>query len=130
MKCVPIHLGQHPFSLTTSGSQAIQTKYTLGSVLDDPYHIMTVKSSLTRSIASRFDVIIDEVTESFKTYIPITEGMRFPVHLADAHKKSEWTTVPAHETLMHIICRTSNRYFVGLPLCERLLTSGGQTMIL
>jgi len=91
---------------------------------------MTVKSSLTRNIASRFDVIIDEVTESFRTYIPITEGRRFPVHLADAHKKSEWTKVPAHETLMHIICRTSNRYFVGLPLCERPLISGGQTMIL
>lgn len=70
-------------------------------------------------------MIIDEITESFKCYIPITEGIGFPVHVADAHahKKSEWTTVPAHETLMHIICRTSNRYFVGLPLCERLVTS-------
>lgn len=117
-------------SLTVDVSQAIQTKYTLGSVLDDPYHIMTVKSSLTRNIASGFDVIIDEITESFKTYIPITERMKFPVRLADAHNKSEWTTVPAHETLMHIICRTSNRYFVGLPLCERPLTSGGKTVIL
>lgn len=30
----------------------------------------------------------------------------------------DWTPVPAYDTLMHIICRTSNRYFVGLPLCE------------
>jgi len=127
MRYVPLH--NCPFSLTVHVSQTIQTKYTLGSVLDDPYHITTVKSSLTRNIASRFDVIVDEITESFKTYIPIAEGMRFPVHLADAYRKPEWTAVPAHETLMHIICRTSNRYFVGLPLCERPLASGGKSMI-
>jgi len=47
----------------------------MGNIHDNPYHIMTVKSSLTKNIASRFDVIKDEITESFKTYIPITEGI-------------------------------------------------------
>lgn len=30
----------------------------------------------------------------------------------------EWTSVPALETIQQIVCRTSNRVFVGLPLCE------------
>ncbi|KAL9714650.1 hypothetical protein Ac2012v2_001309 [Leucoagaricus gongylophorus] len=90
-------------SFQEATDETLQVKYTMGNIHDNPYHIMTVKSSLTKNIASRFDVIKDEITESFKTYIPITE---------------EWTAVPAHETLMHIVCRTSNRYFVGLPLCR------------
>ena len=32
----------------------------------------------------------------------------------------DWTSVPAYDTVMHIVCRTSNRYFVGLPICEYL----------
>jgi len=32
----------------------------------------------------------------------------------------DWTSVPAYDTVMHIVCRTSNRYFVGLPICEDL----------
>lgn len=104
--------------------QTLQVKYTMGNIHDNPYHIMTVKSSLTKNIASRFDVIKDEITESFKTYIPITEGIWFPIFFSHAYEKLEWTAVPAHETLMHIVCRTSNRYFVGLPLCEHLQISG------
>lgn len=30
----------------------------------------------------------------------------------------EWVKYPASETLMWIVCRTSNRVFVGAPLCE------------
>lgn len=29
----------------------------------------------------------------------------------------EWTKIPALRTVMKIVCRTSNRLFVGLPLC-------------
>jgi hypothetical protein len=31
---------------------------------------------------------------------------------------AEWLTVPAFDTMMQIVCRTSNRLFVGLPLCR------------
>ncbi|KAF7777859.1 hypothetical protein Agabi119p4_3931 [Agaricus bisporus var. burnettii] len=31
----------------------------------------------------------------------------------------DWTPVHAYGTLVHIICRVSNRFFVGLPLCRR-----------
>ena len=29
----------------------------------------------------------------------------------------EWTSVPAATSMREIVCRTSNRVFVGLPLC-------------
>lgn len=42
---------------------------------------------------------------------------------------SEWLKIPAYKTALNIVNRTSNRYFVGLPLCmclavesENLLT--------
>lgn len=85
-------------------AETMQSRYTLGRKFDDvPYHVATVRSPLTRSLVGRFDDIRDEIVESFNDYIPITE---------------EWQTVPAYDTLMHIVCRTSNRFFVGLPLCR------------
>ncbi|KAF9453730.1 cytochrome P450 [Macrolepiota fuliginosa MF-IS2] len=84
--------------------ETTQTRYTLGRRPDDdPYHVATIRTPLTRNLSSRFDDIRDEIVESFKDYIPLTE---------------EWTPVTAYDALMHIVCRTSNRYFVGLPLCR------------
>jgi len=66
-------------------------KYSIGPQVDDePFHIMTVRSPVTRNLISRFDDIRDEIVESFKEYIPLTEG------------KLEWkkvygdTTYPAY----------------------------------
>ena len=41
---------------------------------DDPFHIAAVRSPVTRNLISRFDDIRDEIVESFKDYIPLTEG--------------------------------------------------------
>ncbi|KXN83236.1 Ent-kaurene oxidase [Leucoagaricus sp. SymC.cos] len=91
-------------SFREAAAETFQTRYTLGrSVDDDPYHVTTIRSPLTRNLVSRFDDIRDEIVESFKDYVPLTE---------------EWQLLPAYETLMHIVCRTSNRFFVGLPLCR------------
>ncbi|KAL9712299.1 hypothetical protein Ac2012v2_003533 [Leucoagaricus gongylophorus] len=91
-------------SFREAGRERIQNQYTLGQKHnDDRYHITTIRSLLTRNIVSRFDDIHDEIIESFKCYIAPSE---------------EWQSVSAYETLMHVICRTSNRYFVGLPLCR------------
>lgn len=81
-----------------------QIQYTLGkAIADDQYHTATVRSPLTRNLAVRFDDVKDEIAEAFKFYIPISE---------------DWVTVPAYNTIMHIVARTSNRYFTGLPLCR------------
>ncbi|KXN83238.1 Ent-kaurene oxidase [Leucoagaricus sp. SymC.cos] len=85
-------------------SPTTQIKYTLGAPIEeDPYHTAIVRTPLTRNLAIRFDDIKDEIDAAFKFYVPPTE---------------EWTSVPAYDTVMHIVCRTSNRYFTGLPLCR------------
>ncbi|KDR83206.1 hypothetical protein GALMADRAFT_239044 [Galerina marginata CBS 339.88] len=83
----------------------IQTDYTLGSAIRlDTYHIGIVRSPLTRNIAVRFSDVKDEIDASFKDLIPVNGN--------------EWTSVPALSTIIKIVCRTSNRFFVGLPLCR------------
>ena len=100
-------------------------KYSVGSrTNDEPFHITAVRSPVTRNLVSRFDDIRDEIVESFKEYIPLTEGKLEQKEAYTngylSHIYLDWTSVPAYDTLMHIVCRTSNRYFVGLPLCEYL----------
>ncbi len=59
-------------------NQSTQIKYTLGApIADDPYHVVTVCSPITRNLVARFDVIADEIAESFKMFIPPTEGSSF-----------------------------------------------------
>jgi len=50
-------------------------KHSIGPQVDDePFHIMAIRSPVTRNLISRFDDIRDEIVESFKEYIPLTEG--------------------------------------------------------
>ncbi|GLB33473.1 putative cytochrome p450 [Lyophyllum shimeji] len=84
--------------------ESIQAEHTMGrEVHHDPYHIGIVRSALTRSLVERFPDVQDEIVTAFSEHIPATE---------------EWTSVLALPTVMKIVCRTSNRLFVGLPLCR------------
>ncbi|PBK90653.1 cytochrome P450 [Armillaria gallica] len=69
----------------------------------DPYHLNVVRGALTRNIASCFVDVQDEIKAAFKDNIPMTE---------------DWVEIPAYETILQIVCRASNRMFVGLPLCR------------
>ncbi|KAF5315413.1 hypothetical protein D9619_007343 [Psilocybe cf. subviscida] len=85
---------------------AIQLKYTLGAeTMEDPFHIPVVRTPLTRALAARFPEIKDEIIAAFNDNIPPTDT-------------KEWTSYHALPTIMHIVARTSNRLFVGLPLCR------------
>ncbi|KAK0499034.1 cytochrome P450 [Armillaria luteobubalina] len=78
--------------------------YTFGRVNRlDPYHLDVVRGALTRNIATCFADVQDEIKAAFKDNIPITE---------------DWVEIPAYETILQIVCRASNRMFVGLPLCR------------
>ncbi|KAH9477540.1 Cytochrome P450 monooxygenase 71 [Psilocybe cubensis] len=77
----------------------------VGEISEDPYHVAIVRTSLTRNIGTRFADIHDEILTAFSELIPTSNN--------------SWTLVPALETVMHIVCRTSNRLFVGLPLCRQ-----------
>ncbi|GLB35443.1 putative cytochrome p450 [Lyophyllum shimeji] len=85
-------------------ADVIQIDYTIGRELHyDPYHIGVIRGTLTRRLAERFADVQDEIVTAFAEHIPPSEG---------------WTKVRALPTIMKIVCRTSNRLFVGLPLCR------------
>ncbi|KAI5118158.1 hypothetical protein M0805_005780 [Coniferiporia weirii] len=83
----------------------LAVKHTLGElVAKNQYHIPIVRSQLTRNIGTLFDEIKDEVVCAFEDSIPA--------------KGDEWVSRVGLEAVMEIVCRTSNRIFVGLPLCR------------
>ncbi|KAF5365276.1 hypothetical protein D9758_005351 [Tetrapyrgos nigripes] len=85
-------------------TDTIQTDYTLGKETRiNNYHLGVVRTSLTRNISHRFADVRDEIVNAFSEEIPV---------------KDDWAAVPALSTVMRIICRTTNRLFVGLPLCR------------
>ncbi|KAK0494784.1 cytochrome P450 [Armillaria luteobubalina] len=98
-KALPDHL-----SFMDEVGKTLQTFYTLGSnIHHDPYHVDVVRSALTRNISACFPAVRDEIEVSFKDEIPETE---------------DWTKVHAYSSILQIVCRTTNRMFVGLPLCR------------
>ncbi|KAM6491442.1 Cytochrome P450 [Amanita muscaria] len=71
---------------------------------ENQFHIEVVKLPLTRNIGPRLADIQDEIVTAFNDNIRL--------------QGNEWTTVIAYSTIIDIVCRTSNRMFVGLPLCR------------
>ncbi|KAK0448924.1 cytochrome P450 [Desarmillaria tabescens] len=87
-----------------AGAEILQIDYTIGRRFnEDHYHADVVQSSLTRNIGACFADIQDEIQAAFKDNVPMTE---------------DWIEVPAYQTILPIVCRASNRMFVGLPLCR------------
>jgi hypothetical protein len=55
--------------------KSIQSDYTMGRELqDNPFHVATVRSPLTRNLAIRFPDVQDEIASAFNDFIPPTEG--------------------------------------------------------
>ncbi|KAH6904404.1 cytochrome P450 [Coprinopsis sp. MPI-PUGE-AT-0042] len=95
---------QEHLSFGDASLELLQMDHTIGHPkMHDEYHADVVRGPLTRGFPSRFDDIKDEIQASFKDIIPV---------------KDEWTSYPLFATLIPIICRTTNRLFVGLPLCR------------
>ncbi|KAM6503707.1 Cytochrome P450 [Amanita muscaria] len=85
--------------------EMMYSELTLGPEhVEDPFHIEIVKKPLTKNIGARVADIQDEIVTAFEHYIPATEN--------------EWTRITAYPTIIDIVCRASNRMFVGLPLCR------------
>ncbi|KAF9068182.1 cytochrome P450 [Rhodocollybia butyracea] len=91
-------------SFDDATSETMQTEYTLGKDAKNPYTIPVVRSSLTRALPSQFHDLQDEIEASFNDLIPA--------------KETEWMKVSMLSTVMKLVSRTSNRFFVGLPLCR------------
>ncbi|KAJ6457419.1 cytochrome P450 [Mycena vitilis] len=96
---------EEDLSFHQSTNEFLQTRYTLGRGCErDPYHPAVIRTSLTRNVGQRFPDVRDEIACSFSDLIPV--------------QGEEWLAVPAYDTMLQVICRTSNRFFVGLPLCR------------
>ncbi|ESK94791.1 cytochrome p450 [Moniliophthora roreri MCA 2997] len=85
-------------------AEMLQTDITMGKTLRaDPYQIGVILNALTKNIPARFADVHDEIKTAFNDEIPPGD---------------EWIKRPALKTVLNIVCRTTNRMFVGLPLCR------------
>ncbi|PBK68902.1 cytochrome P450 [Armillaria solidipes] len=91
-------------SFVDASTEIFQLDHTIGHRLSaDQYHADVVRGPLTRNIVACFADVQDEIKAAFQDYIPMNK---------------DWTEIPAYRTALQIICRASNRMFVGLPLCR------------
>ncbi|KAI9571035.1 cytochrome P450 [Boletus coccyginus] len=92
-------------SFLDAASDSVQIKYTMGpELLQNMYHVEIIRSHLTRSLSSLYPEIRNEVSIAFDEVLDLRDG--------------EWKSVRALSAIQKVVCRTSNRLFVGLPLCR------------
>lgn len=85
---------------------SLQGEYTFGdpAVVRHPHQEHIIKTDLLRQLGSLTMDIMDEVSTGFDEIWGLdTEG---------------WSSISVYENMMALISRTTNRIFVGLPLCR------------
>ncbi|KAF8445764.1 cytochrome P450 [Boletus edulis BED1] len=83
----------------------LQVKYTFGlETQTHPYHVTVVHGQLKRKLGDLFPDIHHEICQTFEEILPTSN--------------LGWVSVPAYSAVMKATCRTSNRVFVGLPICQ------------
>ncbi|KAF8494612.1 cytochrome P450 [Russula emetica] len=86
-------------------NEAFQAEYTIGLLNPkDEYSTEIIRSKFTRDVASTFKEVHEELIMAIDDLIPETE-----------HK---WIKVPFLQTAQRLVCRATNRVFVGVPLCR------------
>ncbi|KAJ7486891.1 cytochrome P450 [Mycena latifolia] len=92
-------------SLDDATVEVIQPAYTMSTdLLTNPYHLGVIRGGLTRNLSRHFADVRDEIICAFDDILAL--------------ESNDWKPVPACTAMMDIVCRTSNRVFVGLPLCR------------
>ena len=90
-------------------------------LLHNTYHVEVVRSQLTQNLGRLYPEIRDEVIIAFDEVLDLEDrggryisfGVRFYAEIVNP----EWKNVYALRVIQNVVCRTSNRLFVGLPLC-------------
>ncbi|KAH9067784.1 cytochrome P450 [Lactarius vividus] len=92
-------------SITASAIESLQVEYTL-DILDmsTDYHTDVIRTKLTKNIAATFKDVRDELIGSLDASIPV--------------HGDDWVKVPVLETMQRVVSATTNRVFVGPPLCR------------
>ncbi|KAF8467577.1 cytochrome P450 [Russula ochroleuca] len=89
-------------------NELIQPEYTIDLLnRNDPFHVDITRSHLTRNIAVTFKEVREELIMAMDDFI-----------LVRGDGNTEWVKVPLQETIERVICRATNRIFVGVPLCR------------
>ncbi|KAF8467574.1 cytochrome P450 [Russula ochroleuca] len=92
-------------SIVELAIELLQPEYTLDALnMDDSFQTDVIRSKLTQNIAVTFKEVREELFMAMDDFIPMSSD--------------EWVKVPILETLQRVICRTTNRIFVGVPLCR------------
>ncbi|KAF8662095.1 hypothetical protein AX16_001205 [Volvariella volvacea WC 439] len=92
-------------SFNSASIDNLHSAYNLKSgIMEDPYHIKVIQTHLSGNFAPFTPVMLDEATHALRELIPLKHG--------------GWTEIPALQTMIHLIVRTTNRLFVGLPHCR------------
>ncbi|KAF9236824.1 cytochrome P450 [Melanogaster broomeanus] len=92
-------------SLAEEANNRVKTEYTLGyEVHHNPYTLPIIRTQLTRNIEILYPNLRDEVVTAFEEILDL--------------KGNEWKSMLALDTVQKVMCRTSNRGFVGFPLCR------------
>ncbi|KAI0060665.1 cytochrome P450 [Artomyces pyxidatus] len=95
----------HILSTHDAARYFLQADHTFGpDVFVQPYHISVCQMQLTRALSAVFCGMYEELTAAFEEAIPVKEDV--------------WMPVPIGDVLRDVICRVSNRVFVGAPLCR------------
>ncbi|KAF8128435.1 cytochrome P450 [Boletus edulis] len=93
------------FSFMEAFNDRIPLEHLLGPDLyHNPYHIAVIRLHLIRNLDVLYPEIRDEIVASFAELLDLREN--------------EWKGVTASSIVQKVVCRTSNRIFVGLPLCR------------
>ncbi|KAN0100066.1 Cytochrome P450 [Tylopilus felleus] len=93
------------FSFMEATNEDFNFEFTMGSeVHHNPYHVTVIRSQLPRKIGILYAEMRDEIIAAFDEILDLNDN--------------EWKSIPALTTIQNIVCRASNRSFVGLPLCR------------
>ncbi|KAJ6558751.1 cytochrome P450 [Mycena vulgaris] len=96
---------EHILSFNEGVADSLQSDYTMGRELtQNPYHAGAIRGSLTRNLGRCFPQVRDEIVHVFDDVLALEEN--------------EWKRLHVLPSIMQVVARTSNRLFVGLPLCR------------
>ncbi|KAJ7104091.1 cytochrome P450 [Mycena belliarum] len=95
-------------SMEIAAEELLQLHHTVGrQFCDETYHIPAIKTSLNQNLAEILPKLVDEIERGFIDVVDSKLG-----------NDGDWKPIRALDAFTRIICRSSNRVFVGLPLCR------------
>jgi hypothetical protein len=101
-----INQPDHVLSVEEPHIESLQSDYTFSDpyIVRNPTHHMVISRDLTRQLGNLTEDIFDELATSIDEQL--------------GSDSTQWKEVSVFETVMQVVARTSNRIFVGLPLCK------------